>query len=89
VRTFDKGDQVEVIDQGCGIPKEKQQQIFEKFASAEDIRHETSLGLGLTFCKLAVETHHGQIEVQSEEGMGSTFCIYLPKEPQPSPPLSA
>jgi signal transduction histidine kinase len=35
-------------------------------------------GLGLTFCKLAVEGHHGQIWVESEEGAGSTFAFGLP-----------
>jgi len=72
---------VTVTDQGCGIPTEYQPRIFEKFSQVEARRDGQmhSSGLGLTFCKLAVEAHGGQIGVESEVDKGSTFWFTLPK----------
>jgi NtrC-family two-component system sensor histidine kinase KinB len=68
---------VEVRDQGVGIAEEYQQVIFELFAQAPDGRgHGT--GLGLAFCKLAVEAHGGTIAVESTPGSGSTFSFTIP-----------
>ncbi len=69
-----------VSDTGHGIPTKQQQRIFEKFAQA-DIRAEgqrAGVGLGLTYCKLAIEAHHGRIWVESTEGGGATFYFVLP-----------
>ena len=71
---------IRVRDRGRGIPKEYHEKIFEKFGqtngdAAPLVR---SSGLGLTFCKLAVEAHGGTIGVESEVGTGSTFCVELP-----------
>ena len=70
-----------VQDTGPGIPPEYRERIFEKFGQVEspanDQRHST--GIGLTFCKLAIEAHGGQIGVDSEEGRGSTFWFTLPR----------
>lgn len=83
VKVSDTGDHVvaAVCDTGKGIPKECRDQIFEKFASAEKGAHRkhTSVGLGLAFCKLAIEAHGGQISVESADGCGSTFRFELPK----------
>lgn len=69
-----------VSDTGEGIPKEYWDTIFEKFAQVElsgkGFRSER--GLGLTFCKMAVEAHRGRIWVESEVGKGSTFTFTLP-----------
>lgn len=69
-----------VKDYGRGIPKEHFQTIFEKFGQLESRPkgQKYSTGLGLTFCKLAVEAHLGKIWVESELGRGSTFYLTLP-----------
>ena len=70
---------VAVTDTGPGIPPEYHEKIFEKFGQAETREHgKYSTGLGLTFCKLAVEAHRGTIGVDSEVGKGSTFWFILP-----------
>ncbi len=78
----DYGDYVRVgvKDEGPGIPQQWHKKIFEKFGQVE-LRRERKLystGLGLTFCKLAVEAHQGEIGVKSEEGRGSLFWFSLP-----------
>ncbi len=72
---------VSVIDDGIGIPEEYHKKIFEKFGQVEmrGERKRYSTGLGLTFCKLAVEAHRGKIGVESEVGKGSRFYFTLPK----------
>jgi signal transduction histidine kinase len=75
-----------VSDDGHGIPQDQHQKIFEKFGQTEaGQEHRHSTGLGLTFCRLAVEAHRGKIGVQSEPEKGSTFWFTLPV-PVPSTP---
>ena len=71
---------VAVADRGAGISLEFHELIFEKFGQAEVARQgaKHSSGLGLTFCKLAVEAHGGRIGVDSTPGRGSTFWFELP-----------
>ena len=69
-----------VSDSGKGIPKEYHKKIFEKFGQV-DARQQNkmySTGLGLTFCKLAIEALGGEIGVESEVDKGSTFWFTLP-----------
>ncbi len=69
-----------VRDTGEGIPSEAFEHIFEKFGQVAS-RHggrTMSTGLGLTFCKLAVEAHGGDIGVASVPSKGSTFCFNIP-----------
>jgi len=70
-----------VQDTGEGIPQEAFGRIFEKFGQVDDRKNGklASTGLGLTFCKMAVEAHGGQIQVESELGKGSTFFFNLPR----------
>lgn len=86
--------EVTVCDRGPGIPSEFHSRIFEKFeqAHANEFGWRTSSGLGLAFCKLAVEAHDGQIGVESEVGVGSDFWFRLPvatDAPSPAGPGSA
>ena len=69
---------VAVADDGAGIPPEYHDKIFEKFGQVEGDKKKFGTGLGLTFCKLAVEAHGGRIGVDSETGKGSTFWFTLP-----------
>jgi two-component system sensor histidine kinase ResE len=72
-----------VADTGEGIPEEAFEQIFEKFGQVESRKSgkQMSTGLGLTFCKMAVEAHGGTIRVQSEIGQGSRFSFTIPLHP--------
>ncbi len=72
----------EVRDNGDGIAQEHLHDIFEKFASIEKgkNRSSTSIGLGLAFCKLAIEAHGGSISVKSDVDKGSTFRVEIPKK---------
>lgn len=78
------GDFVEmwVKDEARGIPKTDQARIFEKFARVQVGAGATGatkgLGLGLAYCKLAVEGHGGKIWVESEVGKGSRFAFTIP-----------
>jgi len=69
-----------VTDTGPGISEEYHELIFEKFGQVEarSAGMRTARGLGLTFCKMAVEAHGGKIWVESEPGKGSTFTFSLP-----------
>ena len=72
-----------VSDSGPGVPPEARTRIFEKYAQ---LHHGTpsgyrGVGLGLTFCKLAVEAHGGQIWVDDANLGGAAFCFSLPLAP--------
>ncbi len=73
-----EGGKVSVADDGRGIPPEYHQRVFEKFGQVDGgTRYST--GLGLTFCKLAVEAQGGRIGLESVVGTGSTFWFTLPE----------
>jgi PAS domain S-box-containing protein len=82
-----------VSDSGPGIPRVFQKLIFEKFGQAPEGRKvkRRSSGLGLIFCKLAVEAHGGSIGVESDTDQGSTFWFELPVDNAntDSPPMEA
>lgn len=69
-----------VADQGPGIPKEYLDRIFDRFVQVEARKAGGAVGtgLGLTFCKLAVEAHGGRIWVESELGKGTTVHFVMP-----------
>ena len=68
-----------VIDQGPGIHPDHHTSIFEKFGQVKETRSKDSTGLGLTFCRLAIEAQGGRIGLQSKLGSGSTFWFTLPR----------
>jgi two-component system, sensor histidine kinase and response regulator len=84
----DEGVRIEVSDDGVGIADAFHDVIFRKFGSVRnpEERSSRSWGLGLAFCRLAVEAHGGRIWVESREGEGSSFRFTLPRHPQPRPP---
>lgn len=77
------GEQARLIirDTGPGIPAEDLPHIFERFYRAEKSRtrsRSAGFGLGLSITQWIVDKHGGKIEVDSQEGGGTTFCIWLP-----------
>jgi len=80
--------QFSVRDTGEGIPAEAFGRIFEKFGQVSSRRggRQMSTGLGLTFCKLAVEAHGGHIGVESTPGEGSNFHFTIPVAQAVQPP---
>jgi len=79
IKTFFQDDHVfvEVIDTGCGIKREHLDQLFEPFFTTKPVGKGTGLGLAVSFG--IIEQHRGTLEVQTEEGKGSTFRIKLPQ----------
>jgi len=67
-----------VIDQGSGIPLSEQDHIFDKFMRIRGKGKAGGLGIGLAFCRLAVQGHGGRIWVESDTGKGSTFHFTFP-----------
>lgn len=66
--------QITIADNGCGIPLEYQDTIFEPF-----VTHKTNgSGLGLSICQNIIEAHHGTITFESEQNKGTTFYITIP-----------
>jgi two-component system NtrC family sensor kinase len=68
--------EIQVRDDGCGIPADILPRIFEPFLTTKEGAH--GVGLGLAISQSIVERHRGHIEVQSEVGRGTTFAITLP-----------
>jgi two-component system sensor histidine kinase KdpD len=67
-----------VQDQGPGVALDKQDKIFKKYSRLSDKQDAlVGTGLGLYFCKLAIETHHGKIKITSEPGHGCRFHFTL------------
>jgi PAS domain S-box-containing protein len=79
------GDMIEfaVSDNGPGIPPDKLELVFDKFARLQVERFPKGLGLGLAFCKLAIRSHGGNIWVESQLNVGSKFIFNLPVETEP------
>lgn len=75
------GIKVAVKDNGIGIGFEKKQLVFEKFGQiiARNSGSVKSTGLGLAYCKMVVNAHKGEIDVDSTPGAGSTFWFTLPE----------
>ncbi len=72
---------ISVKDNGIGIAKEHQKKIFDRFYRITDgeLHTHKGFGLGLNFVKKVIDTHNGEIRVESEPGKGSTFTIRIPR----------
>ena len=71
--------EIEVRDDGMGIPQDILPQIFEPFLTTKESGH--GVGLGLAISRSIIEQHNGKIEVQSEAGKGTRFSLVLPVAP--------
>jgi two-component system, OmpR family, sensor histidine kinase SenX3 len=86
VRVVTSGDEywvtVAVADEGVGIPRREQERIFERFYRVDRARSRSTggTGLGLSIVRHVVANHGGTIDVESEEGVGSTFRLRLPTD---------
>ncbi|RMG83888.1 MAG: PAS domain S-box protein [Chloroflexi bacterium] len=69
---------ISVRDSGPGIPADMLDRVFDKFSRVKHRGGPKGVGLGLAFCRLAVEAHGGQIWVESQEGQGAEFIFTLP-----------
>lgn len=69
-----------VSDTGIGIPKDKQNRIFERFYRVESSRSKETggTGLGLAMCKHIISRHHGTVTLDSVEGRGTTITVTMP-----------
>lgn len=67
-----------VEDNGPGIPSAEHETIFDKFSRLKSSDSPRGMGLGLAYCRLAVQAHGGKIWVESEPGKGSRFIFLLP-----------
>jgi signal transduction histidine kinase len=75
----------QIQDRGIGIPPEDQKRLFEPFHRATNVSTISGTGLGLTIVKRSVDLHGGEIEVESEVGVGTTFRVTLPISKQENP----
>ncbi len=69
---------VAVADVGDGIADENKRRVFDRYVQLDPGNERTGRGLGLVFCKLAVEAHGGKIYVENNAPRGARFCIFLP-----------
>jgi signal transduction histidine kinase len=76
-----------VSDTGSGIPHQFLQRIFEHFFRVPEQKSETGAGLGLAIAKQIVEAHGGHINVESQEGKGTTFSFTLRRGDCPAEPM--
>ena len=70
--------EIHVRDTGKGIAPERQAQIFTRFYREPEVHSQDGVGIGLYLTRKIAELQGGYVEVRSEEGKGSDFCIFLP-----------
>lgn len=83
IRQTENGEmlQVSVSDQGVGIPPQYREQVFKKFRRVQKEGGPKGMGLGLAFCRLAVEAHGGDIWIDDAPDGGARFNLTLPTTP--------
>ncbi len=79
-----KGEWVEfrVRDHGCGIPQDMLDQVFARFVGRDAGQRRRGAGLGLSIVKSFVELHGGRVDIESQEGVGTTVICQFPLEPE-------
>ncbi|MGC8464406.1 MAG: ATP-binding protein [Acidimicrobiales bacterium] len=84
VRTEPEWTVITVADQGIGIPSRDQERIFERFYRVDQNRSRSTggTGLGLSIVRHVISNHRGRVTVDSTEGVGSTFTVWLPSTNQ-------
>lgn len=70
----------QIKDTGVGISTVEQQRIFEPFYRGSNIDDTSGMGLGLAIVKNLVNLHDGTIQVESQEGIGTTFTVVIPAQ---------
>ena len=70
---------ISIKDNGIGIPKDQQESIFNRFVQVNEQDKAKGDGIGLAFVKHLVELHKGEINLESESGVGSAFTFSIPK----------
>ncbi|MBK8978915.1 MAG: HAMP domain-containing histidine kinase [Planctomycetes bacterium] len=77
--------EVAVVDQGCGIPSDSLERVFDRLhqVHGDPLRTQGGLGLGLALCRQIVELHGGHIRIESRIGEGTTVRFTLPVAPAP------
>jgi K+-sensing histidine kinase KdpD len=68
---------IQVIDCGVGVSPTQKQVVFQKFEVGNIVYGVSQIGLGLFFCKMIVEAHHGVISVTNNQPKGAIFTILL------------
>jgi two-component system, OmpR family, sensor kinase len=70
---------VAIADRGIGVPADDLDRLFERYHRGSNVSGIVGTGVGLYLVKMAVELHHGRVEVESKEGDGACFTIRLPR----------
>lgn len=78
---------IRVRDRGVGIPADELGSLFQRFFRARTAANVAGTGIGLSFAAHILKLHGGTVEVESEEGRGSTFTLRLPYRPAEAPIL--
>ncbi len=71
--------EIQVEDNGCGIPEDLRQKIFEPFFTTKDVGRGSGQGLAIVY-NVVTDKHHGKLSVQSEAGKGTVLSVRLPLE---------
>ena len=82
INQIEKGTQIDLTDNGIGIPTVQLNRIFERFYRVPkgNIHDVKGFGLGLSYVKDIIERHNGTISVESKEKEGTTFTIIIPEK---------
>lgn len=75
--------EISVADYGAGIPKGREEHLFEKFYQAKHEAAQSGVGLGLAICRAIIEAHGGKITAQNRTKGGAVFTFILPIDQSP------